>query len=190
MGKESLKNCLLREVSMPNEDVELVLSKFRQESLKKGDFMVHSGDRCHHMYFILKGHFRIYNLAKDEEVTLWIAGPGQFLTDLSSFVYDEPGQWDIQALSDAQVLDINRADHHKLLETCPKWMEFDNKLLSNAFKMLEHRMFSHLHLSAKERYEMLLQTQADLINHVPLIHVASMLGMKPETLSRMRKQIS
>jgi CRP-like cAMP-binding protein len=175
---------------MPNSELEIIQSKFHQVELKKGDFLVKAGQVCQYMAFVLDGYFRIYNLAKDEEITLWIAGPSSFVTDLSSFVYDEAAHWNIQCLSDTKMLRISRSDHHTLLNESEKWMAFDNKLLSNAFKMLENRMFAHLHLSASERYEMLLESDPEFINHVPLVHIASMLGMKPETLSRMRKSIS
>lgn len=190
IGNKLLNECLLSQVSMPNSELELIQSKFETKSLKKGNFIVETGQICQYMCFMIEGHMRIYNLGHDEEITLWIAGPKSFVTDLSSFVYGEKARWNIQCLSDCEVLQISRTSHSSLLKESSKWMEFDNKLLSNAFKMLEQRMFSQLHLTAKERYELLLNTQPELINAVPLIHIASMLGMKPETLSRMRKSIS
>jgi CRP-like cAMP-binding protein len=86
---------------------------------------------------------------------------------------------------------INRENHFKLLETHPKWLEFDNRLLTSAFTIMENRFFSHLYMTAEERYQELMENEPSLFNRVPLKVIASMLGIAPETLSRLRgKQIS
>ena len=78
----------------------------------------------------------------------------------------------------------------QLLETNPQWLELDNILLARAFSLLEQNMFSHLHTTARQRFEALLSTNPAIFNHVPLQHIASMLGITPETLSRLRKSLS
>ena len=71
----------------------------------------------------------------------------------------------------------------------PKWLEFDNLLLAHSFALLEKSMFSQLHTTAQQRFENLLKAEPALFNHVPLRHIASMLGIAPESLSRLRKNL-
>lgn len=186
MKRSVLENCIKGQIGLSQDQLDEITSNFKSVQFSKGDFLIRQGAQANAMYFIVEGYLRLYSLAGDEEVTLWIAGPSNFVTDLSGFVHHEPAQWNIQALTDLKCMAISRTDHESLLNVSAKWMEFDNKLLANAFKMLEQRMFSQLHLSAKERYDLLMSTQPEIIQHVPLLHIASMLGMKPETLSRMR----
>ncbi|MEM8969661.1 MAG: cyclic nucleotide-binding protein, partial [Bacteroidota bacterium] len=76
--------------------------------------------------------------------------------------------------------------HFQLCKTQPKWLEFDNLLLAHSFALLEQSMFAQLHTTAQQRYEKLMQDDPTLFNQVPLQYIASMLGITPETLSRLR----
>ncbi|WP_093668255.1 hypothetical protein [Tenacibaculum sp. MAR_2009_124] len=66
-------------------------------------------------------------------------------------------------------------------------MEFDNILLANSYAILEKKMFSQLHTTAKQRFHSLLKEKPNLFKNVPLQYIASMLGITPESLSRLRK---
>jgi CRP-like cAMP-binding protein len=85
---------------------------------------------------------------------------------------------------------ISREKHFEMSESEPKWLEFDNKLLAHSFALLEEKMFAQLHTTAKERFQKLMQEEPELFQHVPLHYIASMLGITPESLSRLRKNLS
>jgi len=138
------------------------------------------------MAFIHTGVLRMYNINEKKEVTLWIGSENSFITDLSSFINQLPARWFIEAVLPCRLLVISRENHFALLKQNPAWLEFDNQLLINAFTILEQRMFSHLYMSAEERYQNLMEHEPGLFNRVPLKQIASMLGMTPETLSRLR----
>ena len=84
---------------------------------------------------------------------------------------------------------ISRQKHLELCKQQPKWLEFDNLLLAHSFALLEKSMFSQLHTTAQQRFENLLKEEPALFNKVPLQHIASMLGITPESLSRLRKNL-
>ena len=85
---------------------------------------------------------------------------------------------------------ITRDDHFSLCQEQVKWLEFDNLLLAHSFALLEKNMFSQLHTTAQQRLEALLNEEPSLFNNVPLQYIASMLGITPESLSRLRKNIA
>jgi len=189
--QSELRQCITDQVSVKSGVLEEILDHFEYLELSAGEYFIEAGRICRRLAFINRGVLRIYNIADGDEVTLWIGSEHRFITALTSFIHKEPSRWYIEALTDAELLVISREDHFKLLDAYPEWLEFDNRILVNAYAMIEQRMFSHLYMGAEERYRNLMAQQPDLFNRVPLRHIASMLGMTPETLSRLRsKQIS
>jgi CRP-like cAMP-binding protein len=171
------------------EDLDSIAAAFKETTLEKDDFFLREGQYCDRIAFIRSGLIRIYRLTEDgREVTQWISTPGYFVTDLASFVFDAPGRWNIQALSDCSLFSIDRASYHAIAKSVPKWPELDKHFIARCFILLEERVFRHLHLSAEDRYRELMEQNPELFNQVPLQYLASMMGMTPETLSRLRKK--
>jgi CRP-like cAMP-binding protein len=184
-----LPSILSSELSMSQVDVSMICDKFIHRSVKKNEVLLEAGKKCYEMYFVKSGFLRVYSLSRGMETTLWIAGSGAFITSLSSFIFEKPNNWYIQTVTDCEMEVIKRQDHFELLRTCPKWMEFDIILLSKSFAMLEERMFHHLYTTTTERVQKLQLSNPDLFKFIPLQHIASLLGMTPETLSRIRKKL-
>ena len=107
---------------------------------------------------------------------------------LASFMFRSVGRWNIQALTQCTLLSISRSDYDKLNNTVPAWKDLDRLFIVKCFAMMEERIFNHLYMSTEERFNLLMKTQPELFNLVPLQYLASMLGMTPETLSRLRKK--
>lgn len=172
-------------------DMRKVESFFKPSVLKKGDYFTKIGQYCDKMSFVQSGYVRIFAEVDDKEITQWISTKGYFLTDLSSFIFNLPAKRNMQALSDCELFTIAKKDYERLVEVVPNWPEMEKRFLSGCFVYMEDRIFSHLSLSAEERYDKLFQENKELFNHVPLHYLASMLGMSAETFSRIRaKKIS
>ncbi len=175
------------QVAIGEKSMDTILSFFKPVEISKGDFFLESGKICRQMAFIESGYMRMYDIADGKEVTLWIGSEGRFITSLSSFVFETHNIWNIQAITDCILYIIDRDDHFKLSKREPKWLEFDNLLLAHSFALLEKSMFSQLHTTAKQRFHNLMEEEPDLFHHVPLQYIASMIGIAPESLSRLRK---
>ena len=184
---EKLKNCILNQVVVEKKSMDNILAVFKPLEITKGEFFLKSGKICRQMAFIESGYMRMYDLVDGKEITLWIGSEGKFITSLSSFVFETRNNWNIQAITDCKLYIINRKNHFRLNKTEPKWLEFDNILLANSFVLLENSMFSQLHTTAKQRYDILLSEEPELFKNIPLQYIASMLGITPESLSRLRK---
>ncbi len=186
----SLKNCISEQVKMPVNVLEAISGHFKPQKMKVGDCFTQPGRICKKMAFIQDGVLRMYNYAEGKEITLWIGTKNRFITDLSSFIQQSTSRWFIEAVVPSVLLTITREEHYKLINEYHEWIEFDNRLLSSAYTIIEDRMFSHLYMSAEERFNRLFETQPELFNIVPLKQIASMLAMTPETLSRLRAKRS
>ena len=186
---QQLKDCITKHVSVQNETLDTIVSFFEPITVSKGTFLLESGSIANQLIFIASGYLRMYDISDGKEITLWIGSQGKFITSVSSFVFQTSNYWSITAITNAEVYTLSRKNHFYLCQSQPKWLEFDNLLLASSFALLEQKMFSHLHTTAKQRFEKLFQEEPSLFNDVPLQYIASMLGITPESLSRLRKGI-
>lgn len=171
-----------------DDDLSTIVSLFQLETIKKGDFLLQAGKRCDQLSFVRSGLLRMYVLTDGKEITQWISKTGFFTADLSSFIFDTPSRLSIQALVDTEIYSISKADYLKIGERVLMWHELEKLFLIRCFIMLEERVFSHLSMTAEERYDAFFENNKELFNQVPLQYIASMLGMTPETFSRIRKK--
>lgn len=170
------------------DDLTKISSLFKLAAIKKGDYYLKTGSMSENLSFIRSGYLRIYTTTEDKEVTQWIATRGYFVTDLSSLLFGNPARWTIQALADCELYTINREDYNKIGKLVPQWHILEKLFIGKCFTILEDRIFSHLSMTAEERYDYFFENNKDLFNKVPLQYIASMLGMTPETFSRIRKK--
>lgn len=161
---------------------------FKPMALKKHDFFLKTGQYAQQLGFLQAGLVREFIEFEDKEVTKWVSGKGYFIVDLSSFLFEKPARWNLQALTDCELVVINKADYARIGQVIPKWPTLEKLFLARCFSILEDRVVSHLSLSAEERYDQFFQFAPDLFNQVPLQYLASLLGMTPETFSRIRKK--
>ena len=170
------------------KDSEKIVDFFQPTTLSKGDFFLKGGQYADKLSFIQSGWMRIYAQTEKKEVTQWISTPGYFVTDLASLIFQSPARWSIQALTDCSLFTIYRRDYQRIGDFVPKWHELEKLFLAKCFIILENRVFKHLSMSSEERYESLFEEYPELFNEVPLQYLASMLGMTPETFSRIRNK--
>lgn len=170
-------------------ELQTVASHFQPTTLKKGDFFLHEDKVCDKLSFIHSGILRLYKTMDDgKEVTQWISTQGYFVTELSSLLFNAPARWSIQALTDVELFTIHKKDYDALSNAIPRWTEIEKLFIAKCFVMLENRVFTHLSMSAEERYALFFNQNRELFNQIPLQYLASMLGMTPETFSRIRKK--
>lgn len=170
------------------EELKIIVSFFKPTSVKKGDHFLKVNQTCNKLSFIQSGLLRIFAIKESKEITQWISTKGYFITDLSSFIFDTQSRWNIQALSDTELFTIEKENYTKLKILIPRWVELEKLFIARCFTILEDRIFSHLSMSAEERYHLFFEHNKELFNQVPLQYLASMLGMTPETLSRVRSK--
>lgn len=187
-GMQQLNDYIRTSFNTEVAEAESISNYFQPQLLRKGDYLLRSGRVCDFMAFLASGMIRIFVNTGDKEVTQWISTRNYFITDLSSFMLAKPGRWNMQALEDCEIWVVDRAGYQQMSGAIPRWIEFERMLLIHCFINLEERIFSHLYMSAEERFQQLFLQQPELFNQVPLQYLASMMGMTPETLSRMRKK--
>ncbi|MGF1636401.1 MAG: Crp/Fnr family transcriptional regulator [Cyclobacteriaceae bacterium] len=176
---------------LKQNELKTVCDKFIEENLPKGEFFLRQGQQAHKLSFIKSGLIRIYAQDDGKEITQWISSPGYFVTEISSFMFGGSSRWNMQALSEVDLFSINRNDYQQIVKEVPRWHELEKLFIVKCFAILENRIYNHLSKTAEERYHDFFAQNPALFNQVPLQYIASMLGMTPETFSRIRnKQLS
>lgn len=171
-----------------DEDIHQISSLFKTVTLKKGEYFLKTGRQSDRLGFLQQGIIREFVEIDDKEVTKWISTRGYFVVDLSSFLFAQPARWNIQALTDCELHVIKIEDYTSIGRYVPSWNKLEKLFIAKCFTVLEDRILQHLYLSAEERYHKLYEFNKELFNTVPLQYLASMLGMTPETLSRLRRK--
>ncbi len=174
-------------VNQPGELAE-VTALFTQVTLEKNEYFLKKGKLCGKFCFIKSGYLRVFATSGENEVTQWIATSGHFGTDFPGFFFGLPARWNIQALESTELFIITREAYKKIETIVPGWAGIERTFLINCLTMMENRIFSHLSMPAEERYRLFFEANQELFNSVPLQYIASMLGMTPETFSRIRRK--
>lgn len=174
--------------ALTDDEYQRTIAFFSKETLRKNDFFTKTGQICDRLSVIRSGILRVYAYADGKDITQWIATDNAFMTEVSGFFFDQPNRWTIQAFTDATLWSISKSDYQKLGEALPKWKEIEKQFILKCFAMIEGRVFSHLSMSAEERYTIYFEQNKDLFNKIPLHYIASVLGMSAETFSRIRKR--
>ncbi len=192
MDTQELSSYLETYLGMRPADSAQVLHLFTLRSYSKGEYFLREGKRVRGLYFLSSGYMRISALSADgqKDVTQWISSMGMAVTELAGFVNDGPSRWDICALSSCTGYYITTENYKSIGRYLPNWAELDRLFIAKCFMTLENRIFQHLSMDAEQRVRHLMEWQPLIFNHVPLHYIASMLGMSPETLSRIRKIMS
>ncbi len=182
---------LTSNIDIGEDELQKLSHTCRSVSLKKGDFLLREGETCKHAFFVEKGMVREYSIdAKGREHLLLFAAEGWFLTNAESVYFDLPSDYFIQAMEDARVLLIEQTSINRLSEQHPSFASFNTRLLHSRILHLQTRVTQLLSASAEERYLAFIKAWPYLPLRVPQAQIASYLGITPESLSRVRKELA
>ncbi len=174
------------------QNLEPVSQLFRETRLSRGEELLRIGQYSRDLHFIQDGLMRMYayNESGEKEITQWIAMGGSLVTEFSCFMFNSPSRYNIQALTECSLFTISKENYDSIGQQVSNWAELDKLFVAKCFVHMENRIFSQLSMTAEEKYRKLLAESPELFQQVPLQYLASMMGMSPETLSRVRKKLS
>lgn len=177
--------------SIPEQDQEVIAAHFERKTYREGDLLTTGGKVCHEMFFVCTGVLRILNTTeKGIEVTHFFCKENQFCTILQSFMEETPAEASIQAACDAEVLAITKSRLLALYQQLPyvkEWIETHHQQ-----RLMEKVRIRNTYLGedAESQYKLFIMQQPDVALRVPLKYIASYLGITPQSLSRIRKNIT
>jgi len=188
---EQLKKHLNSTVPFTNEDFEKFRAFLKPFKLNKKEHLFIGGEIAKFVGFINKGCLRYYYLDnKAEEHILYFAFEEWWIGDLESFYSNEPTQNYLQALEDCDIFLMDLLAFETARTTIKSFQKFIDIKFRRAYTSTQQRMFETKSETAEEKYLSLLKTSPKVLQRVPQHYIASYLGIKPESLSRIRKKLS
>jgi len=177
-------------VQLSQSEKELIKTFFKPKKLKKKQFLVVEGHVCSYLTFVSKGLLKSYNVDdKGNEHINQFSPEGWWTSDMSSFFSGGISFYSIDAMEDSAVLLITREDFENLTLQVPVMDRYFRLLFQNSLITKERRLISsHTH-TAEEKYRYIVENNPDFIRRIPQNLLASYLGLSPETLSRLKKNI-
>lgn len=177
-------------INLTKDEKLLIEQYFKGKSLSKGELWIEEGQYCNQIAFIKKGICRIfYNDQDGNEVSFFFMPENNFISSYTSFLTLTPTKENIEAVGDVEMLVVNREDLEKLSKEIPKVQIWRRIIAENLFILLERRISMLQSKTAQERYENMIKENGDILLKVPLQYMASFLGVTPQHLSRLRKNI-
>lgn len=163
-------------------------SKLRTRHLAKNEVYLAEGQTCRNVGLITKGALRMYYLINGEERCKDFQFEGQFTGSIASLATQQPSKFSIAALEDSTLAEISYADLQQLYDKYKSFERLGRLYITQMFIYKEKREASLLFDSSSTRYQNLLAEQPLHTQRIPLKYLASYLGIKPESLSRIRKE--
>jgi CRP-like cAMP-binding protein len=177
-------------LTVSDEDFKLIEDAFKPKKLRKRQYLLQEGDVCKYLSFITKGALRQYSVDdKGIEHIVRFGIERWWVADYESFTTQQPGTYNIDALEDSELLQITSAHLEELKRTVPAVDATMKKIDQRSYISHQKRIRSAISQTAEDRYNELMNTYPELVQRFPQNMIASYLGISPETLSRIRKQI-
>ncbi|MBS9464272.1 Crp/Fnr family transcriptional regulator [Flagellimonas sp. 389] len=156
---------------------------------QKGDIVYQKGELCTKLHLIKKGLVRGYFISGKKDITTWISTDNEIFTSITGFFTAQPAKESIQCLEDTDCLYLEYKDLEYGLRTFPEISELYRRLLIDYYIQAENRAYMARIPGALERWNYFVETnKPELLNRIPNKYLASLLVMRPETLSRIIKE--
>jgi len=182
---------IAEKVSLTVADQEAISGYFVAKKLRKRQYLLQEGEVCKYLTFVAKGLLRTYNVDEKGDEHMSIFGwEGWWVSDFNSFLSGEPAVFNIDAIEESEVLMISLANYEALTLAVPIMDRYFRILYQNSLVTKERRLMSSISHSAEEKYVALLESNPQIIERIPQNLIASYLGIAPETLSRIKKQLA
>ncbi len=158
--------------------------------VEKGQILLRVGEICLYASFVLKGCLRSYVIdAKGKEHIIQFAPENWLISEQISLFKKEPAIYYIDAIEATDFVALDLSFTEELNRAAPNMQQISNPLVWNSLRSFQKRLVSHLSETGEQRYVAFMKTYPSLALRLPLWMIASYLGLAPESLSRIRKEL-
>lgn len=187
--KEQLIHKLLDEAPVSDEEVYALTDAMEMRVCEAGEVLLQAGEVLTHGYLTLKGCVRQYYLVDGEEKTTYFYTEGYSISSYLSAAHRKPAKYYLGCVEDTILADLSAKKQNELFKKYPSLESSCRVGLEEEVGHYQQMLATYITTSPEERYLDLLKNRPELLNRVPQYQLASYIGVKPESLSRIRKRI-
>lgn len=186
---DQLLNTLKKITTLDKEEEILFKKAFKPYILKKNDFFLQSTEVNQRLGFLCSGLVRYFVFKDQEESTLEFTKENEFIADYESFITKKPSLQNIQALEDCELLVIDYEELQRLYKVSKNANLLGRIIIEHRFIVMVNQLLTVHRYNPEDRYRYFLQHYKDIAQRIPQYLIASFVGVKPQSLSRIRKRI-
>ncbi|MCF6347651.1 MAG: Crp/Fnr family transcriptional regulator [Flavobacteriaceae bacterium] len=176
-----------RYVNISQTEIDLFNSYLKPRTLKKKEFLLKEGQLCKSRYFITKGCIRLYYIDnKANEQILHFGIDNWWITDYESLINKIPSKLYIQATENTELLELAQENFEELCIELPKTERFFRIIMEKTYIASQKRLEYMFSLTGEELYHKFISSNPEFAQRVPQYMIASLLGMTPEFVSKIR----
>ncbi|HEY8896191.1 MAG TPA: Crp/Fnr family transcriptional regulator [Niastella sp.] len=177
-------------IPLSPEDETIIRSLFRLQKVQKGGKLLQAGAICKDISFIEEGLVRYYSIVDGEEKTGYFNKEGEFVCNYASYLPQTPSTTIIEALEACTIYSISRSNMQLLYEQVKYGERFGRLALEDVYMAVINQINSLYNDPPEVRYQLFLSRFPDIGQRIPQYYIASYVGIKPQSLSRIRKRLA
>lgn len=184
-----LLNYFQRIMPLSDEEIRAIVETMHIQHFEKGTVLLKERQISTEVYFVLDGCVRQYYLVDGDEKTNNFFTEEQWVISMNSFSQNNPSNHYLDCCMDCTLVVGNREKEEILYKQFPKFESVSRKVMEKVFAEQQEIMSTYTTDTAEQRYLKLLKSRPDLFQKIPQYQIASYIGVKPESLSRIRKRL-
>lgn len=187
---ENFKTYLQERIPLTDEQFDLISEDLNIKTFQKNEIVLSQGDTCSRTYFVLEGLMRSYSVDCKGKIHIIQFAPEFWWLSERNNLFNEVAEFNIDAIEVTTALVIPKDFFLKAAVHVPEMVELNSTMLNNAIRFMQKRINMLLSATAEERYLDFIKLYPNLTLRVPQWMIASYLGITPESLSRVRKDLA
>lgn len=173
------------------DEISLLEGRISERKIKRRQFILQEGDVCKHYSFVVEGCFKMFGVGKKgTEHNIQFSAENEWIADIGSFHSEKPSKLFIEAIEPSVILQIKKQDLLFLYVNLPKFDRNFRVIIEDKFIELQNHVLQNISSTAEERYLAFVDKYPKLALRLPNTQIASYLGITPEFLSKVRKDLS
>jgi len=190
MNKHILVEVMSKLTHLTEEEELDIESSFPIKTFNKGTYLLKEGQVAKEAYFVIEGCVREYKLSDGEEKTTAFYTEEQSVINFDSMLNQAPSKISFVCTENTSLAILNSEKEKELYKKHPRFETFCRNGVEQMMGVKQEQLAGFITLKPEQRYLKLREERPDLINRVPQYYIASYLGIKPETLSRIRVRLT
>jgi len=176
--------------SLTDEESQTIRESFPIKTFDKGHLLLKEGKIATNAYYVIKGCLREYVLNDGEEITTAFYTEDDSAIDFNSQINKVPSNKYFECSEETTVAILSQENEQSLYAKHPRFESFCREGMEQMMGSQQATLTKFIASGSTERYLQLVKERPELVNRVPQYQIASYLGIKPETLSRIRKKLA